>query len=184
MKRITGTWFEFTHHNSAEGVYWNPACRAFTEAQWREKLREIAGLGMKYVVLMATSLVDEDRAEAYFPTDIYPFPEDFPCQDPVGVLLSEADALHLRVFLSVGYYGPWRWTMENMTNEDVTRRAFRAMEQLFPRAATACGNFRLLRRNHLLSVSWPDEPSGHGRFLRTPGFGHTLPRVSIQPEFE
>ena len=130
MKNISGTWFEFTHHNSAEGVYWNPACRAFTEAQWREKLREIAGLGMRYVVLMATSLVDTDKAEAYFPTDIYPFPKDFACPDPIGVLLSEADALQLRVFLSVGYYGPWRSTMENMTSEAVTRRAFRAMEQL------------------------------------------------------
>lgn len=130
MKSISGTWFEFTHHNSAEGVYWNPTCRAFTEAQWREKLREIAGLGMKYVVLLATSLVDTDKAEAYFPTDIYPFPENFACPDPIGVLLSEADALQLRVFLSVGYYGPWRSTMENMTSEAVTRRAFHAMEQL------------------------------------------------------
>ena len=88
---------------------------------------------MKYVVLMATSLVDTDRAEAYFPTDIYPFPQDFACADPIGVLLSEADCLQLRVFLSVGYYGPWRSTMENMTSEAVTRRAFRAMEQLYVR---------------------------------------------------
>ena len=27
---IEGSWFEFQHHNQAEGVDWNPACAGFT----------------------------------------------------------------------------------------------------------------------------------------------------------
>ncbi len=69
-KLITGTWFEFTHHNPAEGKYWNIACRSFTAGQWRKKVREIASIGMKYIVLMCTSLVYDNYAESYFKTDI------------------------------------------------------------------------------------------------------------------
>ena len=133
VKPITGTWFEFTHHSTAEGIYWNETCRAFTDAQWREKVREIAAIGMKYIVLMATSLVDDHRKEAYFKTDIFPFAENFVCRDPIGALLSEADAQGLRVFLSVGFYGSWFYPMTNMTSPEVTRRAFCAMEQLYAR---------------------------------------------------
>ncbi len=153
--KITGTWFEFTHHNTLEGKYWNPTCRAFSDAQWREKVREIAAAGMKYIVLMCTSLVDEGRAEAYFPTDIYPAPENFACSEPIEALLAEADAQGLRVFLSVGYYGPWRNTMENMTSEAVTARAFRAMEQIAERYA-----------HHPSFFGWyyPDETCIEGHF--------------------
>ena len=46
-RSVDGTWFEFFHHNKVEGEYWNPACRSFTELQWRQKLGEIrpANLG-------------------------------------------------------------------------------------------------------------------------------------------
>ena len=34
IRLISGSWFEFQHHNEAEGVYWNPACARFTAADW------------------------------------------------------------------------------------------------------------------------------------------------------
>lgn len=126
MKKLTGTWFEFHHHNQPEGVYWNPACAAFTDAQWREKVSEIASLGMKYIVLMCTALYDK----AFFKTDIY---DRFELQavDPIEALLSQADAEGIKVFMGAGFYGDWTHTYENMTSPEVTKRAFRAMEQLF-----------------------------------------------------
>lgn len=39
-------------------------------------------LDMKYIVLLCTSLVYEDYAEAYFKTDIYPFAENFGLRRP------------------------------------------------------------------------------------------------------
>ncbi len=130
MKTISGTWFEFKHHNIPEGAPWNPICRKFSEAQWRAKVREIHDIGMEYIVLMHTALVYEDSCEAYFDTDIYPFPADMVCKDPIGALLDEADKLDMKVFLSVGFYGVWTNTIDNMRNPEVTQRAFRAMEQL------------------------------------------------------
>ena len=105
MKKISGTWFEFTHHNVPEGKYWNPVCRHFSGAQWREKVKEIAGAGMRYIVLMCTSLVYEDNAEAYFQTDIYPFAKDFACGDPMEALFYEADRQNISVFVSTGFSG-------------------------------------------------------------------------------
>ncbi len=131
MKTIKGTWFEFKHHNIPEGKYWNPVCRKFTDAQWREKIKEMHSVGMEYLVLMCTSLVYEDSCEAYFETDIYPFASDMVCKDPIGVILDECDKWGMKVFVSVGYYGVWTHTMDNMVNPDVTARAFKAMEQLY-----------------------------------------------------
>lgn len=67
-KPITGTWFEFLHHNTAEGKYWNDTLTAFTEEQWRDKIREMKEAGMRYIVLLATAL----HFKAYYQTSIFP----------------------------------------------------------------------------------------------------------------
>ena len=57
-RKIDGTFFEFRHHNTAEGKYWNPALKQFQAQDWKEKIREIHSLGMEYVVVMATALYE------------------------------------------------------------------------------------------------------------------------------
>jgi len=131
MKLINGSWFEFQHHNKPEGKYWNPICRRFSKEQWQEKLREMASLGMEYVVLMHTSLVYEDYAESYFDSGIYDRPKDFGCADPIGAMLEEADRLGLKVFLSTGFYGVWNQNNKNMYDPEVLKRAFAASEKVF-----------------------------------------------------
>lgn len=130
MKKISGTWFEFCHHNEAEGRYWNEACRSFTREQWEEKVDEIASLGMKYIVLMSTSLVYKDRSESYFNNDIFPF-ADMACSDPMEALFASADRNDIKVFVSCGFYGIWNRTSENITSSEVTDRAFRAMRLVY-----------------------------------------------------
>lgn len=56
IKKVSGSWFEFQHHNIPEGKYWNPVCRSFSSGQWRAKIREMKSLDMKYIVLLCTSL--------------------------------------------------------------------------------------------------------------------------------
>ena len=55
-RKIDGTFFEFKHHNTAEGKYWNPSLDKFQAEDWRNKVREISALGMEYIVIMATAL--------------------------------------------------------------------------------------------------------------------------------
>src|ERR1035438_10715964 len=68
IKPITGSWFEFQHHATVEGVDWNPACARFTAAQWQAKVKEIADAGMDYLVLMATAVY----YRAFYETSIFP----------------------------------------------------------------------------------------------------------------
>ena len=42
IKPISGSWFEFQHHATVEGVDWNPALANFTCDQWELKIKEIA----------------------------------------------------------------------------------------------------------------------------------------------
>lgn len=163
LKPIQGTWFEFQHHNTAEGKYWNPICRHFSAAQWEEKIAEMASLNMEYIVLLCSSLVEgawegngnSSIAESYFKTDIYPL-ADFPCEDPLGTLLTAADRHGMKVFMSCGYYGDCRGAYENMVSAEVQARAFRAMEQIVE-----------LYGKHPSFYGWylPDEACINGYFM-------------------
>lgn len=123
--KIHGTFFEFHHHNSDEGKYWNPAIDRFTEKDWRAKVREIASAGMEYIVVMATALYEK----CYFQSAVYPF-ADIPCDDPIEVVLDEADQCNVRVFLGNGFFGDWKKASRNIVDEGVISRSFRAMEEL------------------------------------------------------
>jgi len=102
LKPIAGTWFEFQHHSAAEGVPWNAACAAFTAEQWDAKVKEIAGIGMEYLVLMSTAC----HFKAFYPTDIYPrYP--LACEDPIEAVLAAADKYGIKFFMGAGFYGQW-----------------------------------------------------------------------------
>ncbi len=124
-RKIDGTFFEFRHHNTAEGKYWNPALEKFTSSEWREKVREISAIGMEYIVVMATALYER----CYFSSSVFPF-ADMPCEDPIEEILSEADECGVKVFLGNGFYGDWRKAGENIKSQAVIDRSFRAMDEL------------------------------------------------------
>ena len=125
MKMIKGTWFEFRHHNTAEGKYWNPALEKFEGTDCRQKVREISELGMEYIVVMATALYDK----CYFRSTVFPFADTL-CPDPIEEVLSEADKCGVKVFLGNGFYGDWRKAGQNIKSQEVIDRSFRAMEEL------------------------------------------------------
>lgn len=124
-RKIDGTFFEFRHHNTAEGKYWNPALEKFEGADWRQKVREISELGMEYIVVMATALYDR----CYFKSAVFPFTDTL-CPDPIEEILSEADKCGVKVFLGNGFYGDWRKAGQNIKSQEVIDRSFRAMEEL------------------------------------------------------
>lgn len=125
IKPINGTWFEFQHHSEKEGKYWNADCWEFNCEQWREKVKEIHEAGMQYLVLMASAL----RFEAYYDTDIYP-KSAMKCSSPIEVLLSEADACDMKVFMSAGFYGDWEQADTNIKDSEITTTAMKAIHQL------------------------------------------------------
>lgn len=122
---LDGTFFDFHHHNTAEGKYFNPALDSFAEADWRQKVREIAEIKMEYIIIMATALFDH----CYFDSEVFPR-ADIPCADPIEAVLDEADKLGIKVFLGNGFYGDWTKPGVNITSEEVLNRTFRAMDEL------------------------------------------------------
>jgi len=124
VKRIGGSWFEFQHHNRAEGIYWNPSCAAFTCAQWKDKVEEIAGIGMEYLVLMDTAL----DFRAFYETDIFPRYE-IACGDPVEAVLSAGDVHGVKFFIGGGFYGDWM-SPRIISDPAARKRRLRAIEEI------------------------------------------------------
>ena len=124
-RKLDGTFFEFRHHNTPEGKYWNPALEKFKGEDWRRKVREIAELQMEYIVVMATALYEK----CYFSSSVYPFAE-MPCEDPIEEILDEADKWGVKIFLGNGFYGDWTKAAYNIKSKEVIARSFKAMEEL------------------------------------------------------
>jgi len=142
IKPISGSWFEFQHHATFEGVDWNPACARFTCEQWDAKVKEIADAGLEYLVLMATSLY----YRSFFPTKIYP-QWTLNCPDPLEAVLSAADKYGVKFFIGGGFYGDWQ--SANIFSDPVaTKQRLQAIEEIAERYShhrSFCGWY------------WPDE---------------------------
>ncbi len=123
---ITGSWFEFRHHNTKEGKYWNDTLQSFTENQWRTKLQEMKAAGIDQLAMLATALKDK----AYFKTDVFPQKWQLAVDDPIETVLDEADMLGIKVYVSTGFYGNWRDPWTNITDPKVLGRTLRAMNEL------------------------------------------------------
>ncbi len=124
-KYIKGSWFEFQHHNKAEGKYWNESLASFTSQQWDLKLKEMAELGMEYIVLMATAL----DYEAYYNTDIFPKAK-LKCENPIETILNAADKYGVKIFIGGGFYGDWTSNFDSFHNKDVAKIRLRAINEL------------------------------------------------------
>jgi len=124
IKPISGSWFEFQHHATVEGVDWNPMCARFTCEQWDAKIKEIAEAGMEYLVLMATAV----DYRSFFPTKI--FPEwQLNCPAPLETVLSAADKYGVKFFIGGGFYGDW--TDPNiLADSNAAKRRLQAIEEI------------------------------------------------------
>lgn len=124
-KPIIGSWFEFNHHNPAEGKYWDPALRSFTSAQWREKIREIREAGMEYLVLLSVA----DKGKTFYPSQLQPR-HDFECPDPLEAVLSAADEFGVKFFVSNDFWGDSGDMYKLMTSKEVVSIREKGMEEV------------------------------------------------------
>jgi hypothetical protein len=124
VKPISGSWFEFQHHATVEGVNWNPACACFGCEQWDAKIKEMADVGMKYLVLMATALY----YRAFYTTTIFP-KWQLGCTDPIETVLAAADKHGVKFFIGGGFYGDWE--DPNIISDPVAaKKRLQAIEEL------------------------------------------------------
>ncbi len=124
IKPISGSWFEFQHHATVEGVDWNPACARFTAAQWEAKIEEIAEIGVEYLVLMATAVY----YRSFYDTKIYPKWE-LGCVNPLEAVLTAADKHKIRFFIGCGFYGNWE-SDKVITDPVAAKKRLQSLEEL------------------------------------------------------
>jgi hypothetical protein len=123
-KPISGTWFEFQHPSTVEGVDWNPACARFSAKQWEAKIQEIAEAGMKYLVLLATA----EYFRAFYSTSIFP-KWDLACPDPLEAVLAAADKHGLKFFIGGGFYGDWK-SGKTISDPVAAKKQLQSIEEL------------------------------------------------------
>ena len=128
IKPIAGSWFEVQHHLEEEGRYWDPALKNFTMEQWKDKVREIAGLGMEYLVLMSVAAY----GKAYYDTKLAPKFE-MKADDPLEAVLTAADEVGIKFFISNDYWGNVRDAENLMTDNEVRKLRQQSMEEISKR---------------------------------------------------
>ena len=125
IKPIEGSWFEFQHHSSIEGKYWNPVLEKFTAEQWDAKVKEIADAGLRYLVLLDVAIY----GKSFYPTTLLPKYE-LGCNDPLETILNAADKYGISFFVSNGFYGDWRNPVLLMKDPDVNKLRMKAMNEI------------------------------------------------------
>lgn len=124
IKPISGSWFEFQHHATVEGVDWNPECVRFTAAQWQAKVKEIADAGLEYLVLMATAVY----YRSFYDSRIYP-KWQLECANPLEAVLDAADKYKVKFFIGGGFYGDWM-SAKTISDPVAEKQRLQSLEEL------------------------------------------------------
>ncbi|MEG2947688.1 MAG: DUF4434 domain-containing protein [Bacteroidales bacterium] len=128
IKPISGSWFEFQHLLPTESEYWDKDLAAFTTDQWKEKVYEIREAGLEYLVLMSIAAFDQ----AFYDTSLAPkFP--LACEDPLEAILTAADEVGIKFFISNDFWGDGRMAEMMMQDKGIRYKRAKSMEEIFSR---------------------------------------------------
>lgn len=142
VQPIGGSWFEFQHCWAYESEYWDAACAAFTCDQWKIKIREMAELGIKYLVLLSVA----QDGKTFYPSSHFPR-WNLNCADPLEAVFSEADAQGSKIFVSSGFFDEKIGTLADAAG---VKKRFQAMAELVERYG---------RHESFYGWYWPNEAS-------------------------
>ena len=101
IKPIKGSWISIWWDDRRH-FYWNDACLNYTAEQWGLAVKEVAEIGMEYLVLLAIG----KGGKAFYDTPLLPKLK-MACANPIEALLTAADKYHVKFFLSSDWFGPW-----------------------------------------------------------------------------
>ncbi len=96
---ITGTWINLVYQD-VRNKYTNPSYLDMTLPEiWEEKVAELAGMGMEYLVFMAVA----NDQKAYYPSRLMPWAFAATNISPVCAIMDAAEKHGLKVFMSSGW---------------------------------------------------------------------------------
>jgi len=122
---IRGSWISIGWDDRRH-FYWNDPCLGFTAAQWQAAVRDVADLGMGYLVLLAIA----KGGKAFYDTPLLP-KLDMVCPDPIEAMLAAADRWGVKFFVSSDWYG--EWDARALSDPDRARKRFQMMGEIAQR---------------------------------------------------
>lgn len=125
IKPIEGSWFEFQHHSTVEGTPWDKTLEKFSAKQWDAKVRELADVGLRYLVLLDIAIY----GKSFYPSLLLP-QHQLGCPDPLETVLSAADKYGIRFFISNGFFGDWTNPVFLMKEKEVHNLRIKAMNEV------------------------------------------------------
>jgi hypothetical protein len=125
IKPITGSWISIWWDDRRH-FYWNDTCLNFTAEQWQLAVRDVAELGMEYLVLLAIA----KDGKAFYDTPLLP-KLPMACSDPIEALLTAGDKYGVKFFLSSDWFG--NWDHHALTDAALLAKRFQMMQELVAR---------------------------------------------------
>lgn len=125
IKPIHGSWISIWWDDRRH-FYWNETCRNFTAEQWQLAVRDVAELGMEYLVLLAIA----KGGKAFYDTPLLP-KLPLACADPIGALLTAGDRYGVKFFLSSDWFGAW--DHHAVTDRALLAKRFQMMAEIVAR---------------------------------------------------
>ena len=99
VKPITGTWINLAYQD-VRNKYTNPQYLDNTDPDlWRQKVKELADMGVEYLVFMAVA----NEGEAYYPSKLMSHVYAEGKESPVDAIMDMAAQLDMKVFMSTGW---------------------------------------------------------------------------------
>lgn len=124
-RMIGGAWVDIVHWSDAEAQFYNADLRKLTEEDWRQQIQGMHAIGMNTVVVQEvfrnqayysknTIATTGYHGKAFYPSALFQGREAIASYDPLEAILSEADRLHMHVFLGVGNYAWFDYTAPSL----------------------------------------------------------------------
>lgn len=112
---IDGAWIGLYCWSEVEGKLWNPDIKKVTDDQWKELVRSMHKVNMNIIVVqevfrnqdyVGKHSIEEDgyKGKAFYPSKLYKERMPIKAKDPLEAILSEADKHGMDVFLGVGLF--------------------------------------------------------------------------------
>ena len=98
IKPIKGSWFSIYWYDRRH-YYWNDACIHYTDDQWNALIKDMADLGMEYLVMCN---VASNGYAVYDSTVLPKYP--MASSDPLEAVMKACDQYGIKVFLNNDYY--------------------------------------------------------------------------------
>lgn len=125
IKPIRGSWFSIYWYDRRH-YYWNDACLRYTDEQWDLLIREMAELGLEYLVMCNVA------SQGYSVYDSKLLPKiPMVSADPLEAVMTACDKYGIRVFLNNDYYQDSAYdSINEMFRPELVRARYQMLQEV------------------------------------------------------